>query len=88
MDVVTLSNDVGDHHLGIRTTLAPREPSYTPAYEPSSPHANEQGLVAAPNVDITKEIVDSMMAEIAYKASAKVIAAEKRNEETLIDTLS
>lgn len=88
MDVVSLSNSSGDNILGVRTTLVPREPSYIVARDESSPDANEQGLIAAPNIDLTAEIVNSMFAEIAYKASAKLIAVEKRNQETLIDTLS
>ncbi len=87
-DIVTLSNDRGDDHLGVRAETVPRDPSYVPVYSPSSPDANEQGLIAAPNVDLAREILDVMTAELAYKASAKVISAEKRNEETLIDTLS
>lgn len=87
-DVVTLSESVGDDLLGVRTESVSRDPSYYPMYEPSSPYANEAGLVAAPNVDLTKEIVDMMMAEVAYKANAKAIAVEKKNEETLLDTLA
>lgn len=86
-DVISLSNSVGDNVLGVRTEVVPREPAYRPAYSPNSPHANEQGLIAEPNIDIAAELVDTMMAELAYKASAKVIAAEKRNEETLLDVL-
>lgn len=87
-DVVTLSNSVGDNNLGVRAQTVTRDPAYRPAYDPHSPHANADGLVAAPNVDLAGEMVNIMMAEIAYKASAKVIAAEKRNQDTLIDTLS
>jgi flagellar basal-body rod protein FlgC len=87
-DVITLSNDVGDNHLGVRTQTVLRSDPYTVAYDPSSPDANGDGLIAAPNVDLVKEIIDTKMAEIAYKANAKVIAAEKRNEDTLLDTLS
>ncbi len=87
-DVITLSNDVGDNHLGVTTTIVPRDQPYIVARDETSPHANAEGLVAVPNVDITEEIVDTMMAELAYQANAKVIAAEKRNEETLINTLT
>ena len=87
-DVLTLSNDVGDNHLGVRTEVVPRENPYTVALDANSPDANEEGLIAVPNVDLAAEIVDTIMAELAYKASANVIAAEKRNEETLLDTLA
>lgn len=86
-DVITLSNNVGDNHLGVRTETVERSNPYTVAYDPDSPHANAEGLYAAPNIDLTKEIVDTIMAELAYNANAKVIEAEKRMEETLIDTL-
>ncbi len=87
-DVVIASNNEGDHHLGVTATRVPREPSYYPMYDPQAPDANEQGLVAAPNVDIASEILDVMTAKIAYEASAKVIAAEKKTQETLLDTLT
>jgi len=88
MDVVSLSNSSGDNNLGVRTTLVPRDPSYVVVRDEKSPDANEDGLIAAPNIDLTSEIVTTMMAEIAYKASAKLIAVEKQNQETLINTLS
>lgn len=87
-DVVTLSNSVGDHNLGVSAQVVPRDPAYRPAYAPGNPDANENGLVAEPNVDVTKELVDIMMAELAYKASVKVIKAEKENQQSLIDTIS
>jgi len=87
-DVVSLSNSVGDNNLGVRSQVVARDPAYNPAYDPRSPDANAEGLIAEPNVDLTKEIVDTMMAELAYKASAKVIKVEKDNEQTLIDTLT
>lgn len=86
-DVISLSNSVGDNNLGVRAEVVPREPSYRPAYSPRSPDANERGLIAEPNVDLAAEIVDTMMAELAYKANIKVIEAEKRNEESLLDVL-
>lgn len=87
-DVVTLSAATGNNALGVTTTTVPRTPSYRPAYDPSSPNADAQGLVAEPAIDITREITDSLTAEIAYKASVKVIEAEKKNEESLLDRLT
>ncbi|MFA6279361.1 MAG: flagellar basal body rod C-terminal domain-containing protein [Bdellovibrionales bacterium] len=87
-DVITLSNDVGDNHLGVTTAIIPRDRPYSVARDVTSPDANAEGLIAVPNVDLTKEIVDTMMAELAYKANAKVIAAAKRTEETLVNTLA
>lgn len=86
-DVITLSNDVGDNHLGVRTDTVERPDPYSVVYDPRSTYANEDGLIAAPNIDLTREIVDNIMAELSYKANAKLISVEKSNQETLIDTL-
>lgn len=87
-DVVTLSNSAADDKLGVRTQTVPREPAYSVAYNPDSPDANDKGLIAVPNVSIEREITDSLLAQIAYKASANVIKAEKENQDKLLDTLS
>jgi len=87
-DVITLSNNVGDNQLGVRAQTVLRDPAYYPVRDPNNADANEQGLIAAPNVDLTAEIVDTIMARAVYQANAKMIAAEKRNEETLIDTMA
>lgn len=86
-DVVTLSNSVGDNNLGVRTQTVSRDPAYRAAYAPRNPDANANGLIAEPNVDLASEIVDTMMASLSYKASVKVIVAEKRNEDALLDTM-
>ncbi len=87
-DVVTLSNSTGNNNLGVRSTTVDRDPSYEPAYDPSSPNANDQGLVATPTVDIASEIVKSIMASEAYKANAAVIKAALENDKKLMDSLS
>ncbi|NTU76460.1 MAG: flagellar biosynthesis protein FlgC [Alphaproteobacteria bacterium] len=87
-DVVTLSNSVGDNNLGVSSIVVPREPAYIPVSDPDSPHADARGLVAAPNVDITAEVVNSLIAETTYGANAAVIKAERENEKTLLDTLA
>ncbi|MDD3183086.1 MAG: flagellar basal body rod C-terminal domain-containing protein [Alphaproteobacteria bacterium] len=87
-DVISIPTSVGDNNFGVTTQTVAREPAYYPAYDPSSPNANEQGVVAAPNVDVVTEILNMKLAELAYSASAKAIAVEQRNQETLVDTLS
>jgi flagellar basal-body rod protein FlgC len=74
--------------LGVRTVLQPYEPAYYVAQQPDSPYANEQGLVAAPNVDLATEIIESKMAEIAYRANAQVIKAESERSKYLYDILA
>ncbi len=58
---------------GARTLLSPTLPSYVQQYDPESTDANDQGYVAAPNVDVTGQLIGSI-ADAAYsKANASVI---------------
>ena len=55
---------------GVRASLAPVSPALYAEYQPDSPHANADGLVAGPNVDLGRETVQQMIAGAAYKANA------------------
>jgi len=48
-------------------------PPYIPVAEPSSPFANSDGLVAAPNVDLGAEIIEQIGAQQSYEASLRSI---------------
>lgn len=60
-------------------------PSYTAQSDPSAPFANEDGLVAAPNVDLASEFVQMAAAKYSFIANAKVIQAYAETEQTLLD---
>lgn len=60
-------------------------PSYTAQSDPSAPFANEDGLVAAPNVDLASEFVQMATAKYSFIANAKVIQAYAETEQTLLD---
>lgn len=47
------------------------------AYDPSHPHADEDGYVQMPNVDIVREMVDMISASRAYESNVAVIDAAK-----------
>lgn len=81
-DIVATSVQGG----GVATAAVDRQPAYSPAYDPSSPDANAEGMIGVPNVDLTTEIVTAKMAELAYKASAKVIKTAENMQDTLIHT--
>lgn len=57
---------------GVRASLAPMSPALYAEYQPDSPDAGADGLVAAPNVDPARETVQQMLASAAYKANASV----------------
>jgi flagellar basal-body rod protein FlgC len=46
-------------------------------YEPNHPHANEQGFVAYPNVNVVCEMADMITANRAYEASVTAFDATK-----------
>lgn len=46
-------------------------------YDPSHPHANPEGFVAKPNINLADQIVDSITASRAYAANVTVFNAAK-----------
>ncbi len=48
-----------------------------PVYDPDHPDANEEGYVMMPNVDLVKEITDSMSATRSYEANITAFNAMK-----------
>ncbi|WP_448189426.1 flagellar basal body rod protein FlgC [Azospirillum sp. sgz301742] len=63
---------------GVRASLAPVSPALFAEYQPDSPDASADGMVAAPNVDLAQETVQQMLASTTYKANAK--AAQTADE--------
>ena len=66
-------------------TMATVSPSYTAQSDPSAPFANQDGLVAAPNVDLASELVQLATAKYSFIANAKVIQAYSETTESLLD---
>ncbi len=58
--------------------LTNAEPSFVPEYQPWSPYANAQGLVAVPNVNVLNELLNIATAKAGFTANAK--AAEALNQ--------
>jgi flagellar basal body rod protein FlgC len=51
-------------------------------------HGVNNAAVAAPNVDIATELVDSSVAALSYKANAAVIKTVKETDQYLMDILA
>jgi flagellar basal-body rod protein FlgC len=60
-------------------------PSYVPAYDPGAPYADKNGLVAAPSVDLTNEVVQQMTAAYEFAANARVLQTASQMMKTLLD---
>lgn len=85
VDVVQTSVQAGPAPQGTRAQTVERQPSSVPSFEPDAPYADENGFVAAPNVDLGTEIVDLKQAAQAYEANAAVVRTESQMEKELFD---
>lgn len=73
---------------GTRVVARPTTPAYLPEYQPDSPDANADGLVAAPNVDIAGEQAGQITALRAFQANLAAIRTQDEMERSAIDTLA
>ncbi len=68
----------GDGEGGVRVTGVSEDPTDGPlVYDPGHPDADAAGYVRYPNVDITQETVDMLVARRAYEANATVFQVLK-----------
>lgn len=79
---VTGANGQGQ---GTRAVSTLTNPSYVQEYQPDSPDANADGLVAAPNVDIATETVNQMSGLRAYQANLATIATADEMARSVLD---
>lgn len=70
---------------GVSSIAALRRPSSVPVADPASPMADDQGMVAAPNVDPVRERIEQTAALRAYQANLSVIRTADTMEGALLD---
>jgi flagellar basal-body rod protein FlgC len=70
---------------GVQTSVTTAKPSTIAVSDPQAPFANQNGLVAAPNVDLAQELVGQMLASYSFAANATVMKADNRMTDTLLD---
>ena len=80
-DVVQTSLETG----GVRTYTRPINPPTVPVFDPSSPQANENGVVNYPNVNVESEVMNTILAKNSYKASMSIIKTQDEMFSTLLD---
>lgn len=56
---------------GVRALRYERDPGSVPLYAPQSPFADQDGMVALANVDLTAETVDSIRSRVQFMANLK-----------------
>jgi|HubBroStandDraft_3_1064219.scaffolds.fasta_scaffold79989_2 flagellar basal-body rod protein FlgC len=79
-------NETASANGGTQTSVTAAAPSYVAISDPQAPFANQNGLVAAPNVDISQEMINQMIASYSFTANAGVLKAEDLMTKTLLDT--
>ena len=84
VDVVQTSQQNG----GTSASFVSRDPKSLTAYDPTSPLANDEGLVETPNVDLGEELVNLITAENSYKANAAAFKTAAELEEEVLDIKS
>jgi flagellar basal-body rod protein FlgC len=70
---------------GTTAVVSTVSPSFVPQFDPSSPFANQDGLVAAPNVDLASQFIQLLTAKYDFAANAKVIQAYDNTTKSLLD---
>lgn len=80
-----VSQSSGSAPGGTVATVSTVSPSYTAQSDPSAPFANQDGMVAAPNVDLANEFVQLATAKYSFIANAKVIQAYAETTDSLLD---
>jgi flagellar basal-body rod protein FlgC len=73
---------------GVTASSGPRLPSYLLAYDPQSPYANMQGMVATPNSDLATEVVHLREAASNFRANLLVFMLSSRMFNTLLDAIA
>ena len=56
-----------------------------PQYDPTAPFADQNGQVAAPNVDLANEAVQQAIARYEFAANAKVLQVGSQLLKSLLD---
>jgi flagellar basal-body rod protein FlgC len=69
---------------GTRAATVPVQPGFVAAYQPQSPYADPQGLVAMPNVDPVVERVSQLSAQQSFAANLKTLQAAMAMTDALL----
>ena len=68
----------------VNSTFTHVTPATVTVPDAQSPLADAQGLVNLPNVDLGTQLVNGLLANVAFAANAKVIAAAKKMQDALL----
>lgn len=70
---------------GTAFTVSEESPGFVPVSDPGAPYADENGMVAAPAVDLGREVVAQMVAKYTFMANVAVVRADAQMKKALLD---
>jgi flagellar basal-body rod protein FlgC len=70
---------------GVQTSVTTVTPSTTTVFDPQASFANQDGLVATPNVDLAQEFVGQLLASYSFAANVAVLKTNDQNTKSLLD---
>src|SRR5262245_45116641 len=70
---------------GTDANVSAVSPGQVPEYDPTAPYADENGMVAAPNVDLAGEMVEALVARYAFAFNAKVMGTASDMTRSVLD---
>ncbi len=73
---------------GVSAQVRPDPNAYSVIYDPSSVHADGNGLVAVPDVDLAEQAVNLLESKALYKANVSVIKVQDELLGDLLDTIA
>lgn len=78
-ELIKSTGILGKPATGIKIAEIARDETPGPQiHNPEHPHANADGMVEMPNVQMSKEMVDLITATRAYEANLKVVTTARR----------
>jgi flagellar basal-body rod protein FlgC len=70
---------------GTAATVSAVEPSTIATYDPSAPYADANGMVASPNVDLSNEVIQQLIASFTFAMNAMVVRRYEQMMKSLLD---
>lgn len=78
----------GGQPNGVAYSISQNADGYFQTYDPSSPNANADGMIAVPNVDVATEMINAMRASADYAANAKIVKAADDMQKAALDLIA
>jgi flagellar basal-body rod protein FlgC len=73
---------------GVSARVQPVEDGWSVSFQPSDPHANKDGFIAVPNVDLARQTVDIIETKSLFRANVAVVRTQRDMDKDLLDILT